>query len=68
MKNFNTISEDLHVKLNHEITNYKSLTFGNKLIKDSTKTLIGSIDYERFNSSVNILIVLIIFNDFILQI
>ncbi len=33
MKNFNTISEDLHVKLNHEITNYKSLTFGNKLIK-----------------------------------
>jgi len=57
IESFNIISEDLHLKLDQELKNCKSLSFGNKLLKynpNSTETLIGSIDYERINPTVNI--------------
>jgi len=57
IESFNIISEDLHLKLDQELKNCKSLSFGSKLLKynpNSTETLIGSIDYERINPTVYI--------------
>ena len=57
IESFNIISEDLQLKLDQELKNCKSLSFGNKLLKynpNSKETLIGSIDYERINPTVNI--------------